>query len=121
MKTFKTKRLLLARLPAVAAAVVGSGEVSAATVTVMSRTRTFFTFAALACLLAAPSALAGATAQTRAAPSTFPLGTFETIITAHDVARAGFPARNAHYETLTFGRNGTWRDVWFHPRRADQE
>jgi hypothetical protein len=87
----------------------------------MSRTRTFFTFAGFACLLAAPSTLAGATAQTRAAPSTFPLGTFETIITAQDVARAGLPAKNAHYETLTFRSNGTWRDVWFHPRRADQE
>jgi hypothetical protein len=87
----------------------------------MSRTQTFFTFTALACLFAAPSALAGATAQTRAAASTFPRGTFETIISAQDVARAGFPANNAHHETLTFRSNGTWRDVWFHPRRADQE
>jgi hypothetical protein len=87
----------------------------------MSRTRTLFTFTALTCLLAAPSALATATAQTRAAASTFPLGTFETIISAQDVRAAGFPANDAHYETLTFRSNGTWRDVWFHPRRTDQE
>jgi hypothetical protein len=86
----------------------------------MSRTQTFFTFTALACVLAAPSALAG-TAQTRATASAFPRGTFKTIISAQDVAQAGFPANNAHYETLTFRSNGTWRDVWFHPRRADQE
>jgi hypothetical protein len=87
----------------------------------MPRARTVFTLMALAFMLAAPSALARATAQTRPVALTFPLGTFETIITAHDVAQAGFPADNAHYETLTFRSNGTWRDVWFHPRRADQE
>jgi hypothetical protein len=87
----------------------------------MPRPRTFFTFTTLACLLAAPSALAGATAQTRGAARTFPLGTFETIITAQDVAQAGFPADDAHSETLTFRRNHTWLDVWFNPSRADQE
>jgi hypothetical protein len=87
----------------------------------MSRTRTFFAFTAVACLLGSASAIAATTAQTGGAASTFPLGTFETILTSQDVARAGFPAKNAHYETLTFRSAGTWRDVWFHPRRADQE
>jgi hypothetical protein len=87
----------------------------------MTGTRTLFAFTALACLLGAASATAATTAQTRGAAPTFPLGTFETILTARDVARAGFPAKNAHYETLTFRSDGTWRDVWFHPRRADQE
>jgi hypothetical protein len=50
----------------------------------------------------------------------FPTGTFETILTRADVVKAGFPPENAHWETLTFRKNGTWWDVWFHPRRADQ-
>lgn len=54
------------------------------------------------------------------APSPFPTGTFETQITVADLRGRGFPANNAHWETLTFRKNGTWRDVWFHPRRPDQ-
>jgi hypothetical protein len=50
----------------------------------------------------------------------FPTGTFETILTRAQVVKAGFPGDNAHWETLTFRKNGTWLDVWFHPRRADQ-
>ena len=49
----------------------------------------------------------------------FPQGTFVTKITGPDLHDTGFPSGNAHWETLTF-RDGTWRDVWFHPRRADQ-
>jgi TRAP-type C4-dicarboxylate transport system substrate-binding protein len=54
------------------------------------------------------------------ASSVFPTGTFETKITVADLRGTGFPANNAHWETLTFRKNGTWRDVWFHPRRPDQ-
>jgi len=86
----------------------------------MSRGARFFLLAALACLIGVSSSFAGGAGQTRKSASAFPLGTFETIITRQDVARGGFPADDAHYETLTFSRNGTWRDVWFHPRRADQ-
>jgi TRAP-type C4-dicarboxylate transport system substrate-binding protein len=50
----------------------------------------------------------------------FPTGTFETVLTRSDVVNAGFPPENAHWETLTFRKNGTWWDVWFHPRRSDQ-
>jgi hypothetical protein len=87
----------------------------------MSRWPAFIPLTALACLLAVPSALAAATTKSRATAPAFPLGTFETILSAKDVARGGFPANDAHYETLTFRSDGTWRDVWFHPRRADQE
>lgn len=49
----------------------------------------------------------------------FPTGTFETKLTADDVVKAGFPANKAHWEALTFRKDGTWLDVWFHPRQAD--
>jgi TRAP-type C4-dicarboxylate transport system substrate-binding protein len=55
-----------------------------------------------------------------AAPHPFPTGTFETKLTRAQVIKAGFPADNAHWETLTFRNNGTWLDVWFNPRRPDQ-
>jgi TRAP-type C4-dicarboxylate transport system substrate-binding protein len=55
-----------------------------------------------------------------AAPHPFPTGTFETILTRAQVTKAGFPADNAHWETLTFRKDGTWLDVWFNPRRPDQ-
>jgi hypothetical protein len=51
----------------------------------------------------------------------FPTGTFETKITAKDVLARGFPATDAHWETLTFRSDGAFRDVWFHPTRSDQE
>lgn len=51
--------------------------------------------------------------------SGFPTGVFETKITPSDLRGTVFPSHNAHWETLTF-ENGTWRDVWFHPRRDDQ-
>jgi TRAP-type C4-dicarboxylate transport system substrate-binding protein len=50
----------------------------------------------------------------------FPTGTYETKITPADVARISGPAWWAHWETLTYTKNGTFTDVWFHPRRADQ-
>jgi len=50
----------------------------------------------------------------------FPTGRFETKITPADVARVGGPSWWAHWETLTYTKNGTFTDVWFHPRRADQ-
>jgi len=47
--------------------------------------------------------------------SVFPAGTFLTKISAEDLPRAGLPVEDAHWERLTFGKDGTWRDVWFHP------
>lgn len=55
-----------------------------------------------------------------AAAPEFPTGTFETQITAADLRGTPFPAEDAHWERLTFRADGTWRDEWFHPRRADQ-
>lgn len=55
-----------------------------------------------------------------AVPPRFPVGTFETRITAADLRGTVFPLENAHWERLTFRQDGTWRDVWFHPSRADQ-
>ena len=55
-----------------------------------------------------------------ATPPRFPTGTFETKITSADLRGTPFPLENAHWETLTFRKDGTWRDVWLHPRRADQ-
>ena len=49
---------------------------------------------------------------TPAAAKPFPTGTFETVLTRPDVVANGFPAQNAHTETLTFRKNGTWLDVW---------
>ncbi|HVH50879.1 MAG TPA: hypothetical protein VM690_01935 [Gaiellaceae bacterium] len=75
---------------------------------------------AAACLVA--SVLGGVS---RAAPAgsftSFPTGTFLTKITPADVSAKGLPAKDAHWETLTFRSNGTFRDVWFHPTRPDQE
>ena len=50
----------------------------------------------------------------------FPTGTFETKITPADVRGVDGLAWWAHWETLTFTKNGTFIDVWFHPRRPDQ-
>jgi C4-dicarboxylate-binding protein DctP len=61
-----------------------------------------------------------ASTPTSTAESAFPTGTFETVITKADVAKAGFPANDAHTETLTFGKNGTWLDTWLDPRESDQ-
>jgi TRAP-type C4-dicarboxylate transport system substrate-binding protein len=61
-----------------------------------------------------------ASTPTSTAESAFPTGTFETVITKADVAKAGFPPNDAHTETLTFGKNGTWLDTWFDPRESDQ-
>ena len=73
--------------------------------------------ATLAALAAGCSTGSGGDA---AAPrGAFPQGTFETKITHADLRGTAFPSDNAHWETLSF-HNGTWRDVWFHPRRGDQ-
>jgi C4-dicarboxylate-binding protein DctP len=60
--------------------------------------------------------------RTHGAPpaSAFPNGTFETRINAADVRGVSGPTWWAHWETLTFRKNGTFTDVWFHPRRPDQ-
>ena len=50
-----------------------------------------------------------------------PPGTYLTKITPADLVRAGLPSEDAHWETLTLRADGTWRDVWFHPRAADQQ
>jgi hypothetical protein len=86
----------------------------------MSRVLRFFLLPALLCLTGVSAAAVSSAAQTRERGAAFPLGTFETILTRQDVSRGGFPADDAHYETLTFSSNRTWRDLWFHPRRADQ-
>jgi hypothetical protein len=49
-----------------------------------------------------------------------PPGTYLTKITADDLVRAGLAREDAHWETLTLRADGTWRDVWFHPRSAQQ-
>jgi hypothetical protein len=49
-----------------------------------------------------------------------PPGTYVTKITAADLVRVGLSREDAHWETLTLRVDGTWRDVWFHPRAADQ-
>jgi hypothetical protein len=53
--------------------------------------------------------------------ATFPTGTFLTKITVKDLVAAGLSRSDAHWETLTFRSNGTFRDVWFHPTQPNQE
>jgi dipeptidyl aminopeptidase/acylaminoacyl peptidase len=51
----------------------------------------------------------------------FPTGTFRTKITTTDLYNAGWRDSNdAHWETLNFRQDGTWRTVWSHPRVPDQ-
>ena len=65
---------------------------------------------AIALLIAAVSAAATSSGTAR-----FPTGTFLTKITTTDLFRVGHRDYNdAHWETLTFRTDGTWRDVWFH-------
>jgi hypothetical protein len=80
----------------------------------MSR-RVVLVFAALALAGCGGSASRSMGGESRRLPT----GTFETKISRADLERTGFPLMNAHWETLTF-EHGRWRDVWFHPRRADQ-
>ena len=49
-----------------------------------------------------------------------PPATYLTKITAADLVRAGLAREDAHWEMLTLRPDGTWRDVWFHPRSPDQ-
>jgi TRAP-type C4-dicarboxylate transport system substrate-binding protein len=58
-------------------------------------------------------------ATTTAGKTPFPEGTYQTRVTRVDLRGEPFPLANAHTETLTF-RDGTWRDVWSAPARADQ-
>jgi hypothetical protein len=54
------------------------------------------------------------------ASSGFPTGTFLTKITIADLQRAGLDPNDAHWEKVTYRADGTWVDVWFHPRLPDQ-
>jgi dipeptidyl aminopeptidase/acylaminoacyl peptidase len=54
------------------------------------------------------------------AVAAFPTGTFRTKITAADLVRAGLDPADAHWETVTYRADGTWRDVWSHPTVASQ-
>ena len=66
-------------------------------------------------------AAAGAAASSLGTPSTpFPTGTFLQKITAADLYRAGLDPNDAHWDRLTFRADGTWTDIWFHPRVASQ-
>ena len=49
-----------------------------------------------------------------------PTGTFLTKITRQDLVRAGLDPFDAHWETVTFTKDGRWRSVWFHPTVRDQ-
>jgi hypothetical protein len=57
-------------------------------------------------------------ASTRA--SHFPTGTYLGKTTAADLRAAGLDAVDAHWDLLTFRADGTWSDVWFHPRVPSQ-
>jgi hypothetical protein len=50
----------------------------------------------------------------------FPTGTFLTKITTADLYGVGLDLNDAHWDKLTFGAEGTWTDIWFNPRVADQ-
>jgi hypothetical protein len=50
----------------------------------------------------------------------FPTGTFMTKITTADLYRAGLDPNDAHWEKVTYRADGTWVDIWFHPRVSDQ-
>src|SRR5690348_2897057 len=64
---------------------------------------------------------AGAAGSSPATPSTrFPTGTFLQKITAADLYRAGLDVNDAHWDRLTLRADGTWTDIWFHPRVASQ-
>jgi hypothetical protein len=77
--------------------------------------------AALALVLAATGLVVTRTANGASVSAGFPMGTFETKITTTDLFNAGWRDYNdAHWETLTFNKDGTWRDVVFHPRFKDQ-
>jgi hypothetical protein len=65
-------------------------------------------------------ALAAAGSADSSSLTTFPTGTFLTKLSKQDVVAAGLPASDAHWETLTFRKDGTWTDIWFHPKQANQ-
>jgi hypothetical protein len=71
--------------------------------------------------LGAALTAAGPATSSHAAPSTrFPTGTFLQKITVRDLYRAGLDLNDAHWDRLTFRADGTWTDIWFHPRVASQ-
>jgi hypothetical protein len=71
-------------------------------------------------LVAVPGAARAATTMHAMPSARFPTGTFLQKITAADLHRAGLDLDDAHWERLTFRADGTWTDVWFHPRVAGQ-
>lgn len=71
------------------------------------------------CLAVAPFALLATSAAASSADH-FPTGTFLTKIMAGDLYRAGLDPNDAHWEKVTYLADGTWVDVWFHPRVSDQ-
>src|SRR5689334_8275638 len=50
----------------------------------------------------------------------FPTGTYLGKTTAADLQAAGLDTFDAHWDLLTFRADGTWSDVWFHPRVPSQ-
>jgi hypothetical protein len=73
----------------------------------------------LACVALAAVAF-GTTSGATASADRFPTGTFLTKITPADLYRAGLDLNDAHWDKLTFRADGTWVDIWFHPRVPDQ-
>jgi hypothetical protein len=72
-------------------------------------------------ICATVAALAFAVSAGAAAPAEhFPTGTFLTKITTSDLYRAGLDVNDAHWETVSYRADGTWVDIWFHPRVRDQ-
>ena len=50
----------------------------------------------------------------------FPYGTYQSVLTPAEVAKAGLPAIDAHTDTFTWGKNGIWHDVWTRPLNPEQ-
>jgi len=73
----------------------------------------------LACVASAAVAFV-ATSGAAASSDQFPTGTFLTKITTADLYRAGLDVNDAHWEKVTYRADGTWVDIWFHPRVSDQ-
>jgi hypothetical protein len=73
----------------------------------------------LACFSLVAIALVAASGAA-ASNGDFPTGTFLTKITPADLYRAGLDPNDAHWDKLTVRPDGTWVDIWFHPRVPDQ-
>jgi hypothetical protein len=61
-----------------------------------------------------------ATSGAAASDGHFPTGIFLTKITRADLYRAGLDLNDAHWEKVTYRADGTWIDIWFHPRVLNQ-